>query len=685
MRDAAPAPASTSRLALVAETDAHEGPVYAADEDALYFTTLRRDRVAIKRLSLADGRVSVVRADANMANGMTLDREGRLVVCEQGTLETPARIARLDRFTGASETIVEGGLSSPNDVVVARDGAIWFTDPTYGWLQGFRPEPVHGDCVYRYDGKLAVVADSLDKPNGLAFSPDERVLYVGDSGAIHGPDDYDPDRARRILAFDVAKGRLENERVFADEIPGFPDGLKVDEEGRVYVSAATGVLVFAPDGELVDELHLPSAVNFALRRRAPPDHDRHGGLGRRPERSTSMREIRTRRVIDEAGVDAVLDAAEAFAREQGARVVIAVADPSGELVGLRRTPGAQVASSRVALDKARTAAIFVRPSREIEEQVGQGRLGALALHGASALTGGIPLKVGGETVGAIGTSGETPDEDEAISLAGAAAALSTAELPALTFEGARRAAEAAGAVAAERGVAPVIAAVDAGGELLYLHRPDAAQVASVGVATDKARTAAIYRRPSKDFEEQATNGRPSALHLARAVPLQGGMPIVHDGEVIGAIGVSGASSADEDQELATIGASALASGANGNGSAAYFAKEALARKFQEGGLFLAARGFKLDAGRRVRPGEVEYHEHAVDVMHVVEGTATVLTGGEMVGAREVAPGELRAAAVEGGTRHDLAEGDVLAVPEGVPHQFVEVSDPFLYFVVKVEA
>jgi uncharacterized protein GlcG (DUF336 family) len=116
------------------------------------------------------------------------------------------------------------------------------------------------------------------------------------------------------------------------------------------------------------------------------------------------------------------------------------------------------------------------------------------------------------------------------------------------------AAEAAGEAAAARGVAPVISVVDAGGALVYLHRPDGAQVASVEVTTDKARTAAIYRRPSRDFERQAANGRPSALHLARAVPLQGGMPILHDGEVVGAIGVSGASSADEDQQLAEIGA-----------------------------------------------------------------------------------------------------------------------------------
>src|ERR671933_2653323 len=147
--------------------------------------------------------------------------------------------------------------------------------------------------------------------------------------------------------------------------------------------------------------------------------------------------MRTRRILDDAGADAVVAAAEAYAKEHGHRVVIAVVDPSGELIQLRRTPGAQIASSRVAVDKARTAAIFVRPSREIEQQVTDGRLGALALHGAKALTGGIPLRVDGEVVGAIGTSGETPDEDEAISVAGAAGGFSVTEVPALTYEGAR--------------------------------------------------------------------------------------------------------------------------------------------------------------------------------------------------------------------------------------------------------
>ena len=398
--------------------------------------------------------------------------------------------------------------------------------------------------------------------------------------------------------------------------------------------------------------------------------------------------VRTRRVIDDAGAETVIEAAVARAHENGSRVVIAVVDPSGELVALRRTEDAQVASSRVAVDKARTAAIFVRPSRVLEEQVSAGRLGALALHGAAALIGGIPLTVDGEVVGAIGTSGETPEEDEAISVAGASASFSTTEAKVLTYAGARLAAEAVGAAAAARGVAPVVSAVDAGGELMYLVRPDAAQVASVNVTTDKARTAAIYRRPRKDFEDQAADGRPSALHLARAVPLQGGEPIVLDGEVVGAIGVSGASSADEDRELALIGVEAAQAAAEDDGhsnGAAFFSSADLLAKFAEGGILLDAGTFKLDAGRRVQAGEVEYHEHTVDVMHVVQGRATVVTGGEVIDPREVAPGELRAARSEGGTPHELSEGDVLAIPNGVPHQFVDVSDPFLYFVVKVEA
>lgn len=398
-----------------------------------------------------------------------------------------------------------------------------------------------------------------------------------------------------------------------------------------------------------------------------------------------MPAIRTRRILNPAGAEAVMGAAEAFATAKGYRVVIAVVDPAGNLLLLRRLPGTQVASVNVASDKARTAAVFVRPSRVLEEQVSSGRLGALALRGGVALTGGIPLTVDGEVVGAIGTSGETPDEDEAVSIAGSQAEFAVDEVKALTYEGAQQVANAAAKLAIARGVAPVITVVDAFGELVYLWRPDAAQAASVNVSLDKARTAAIFRRPSKDFEDQAAQGRPSALALRGGVPLQGGMPVIYRGQVVGAIGVSGASSADEDQEIAVTGVNAAAFFSEEEaapGEVFYLAGDRVAAKFQSGGLLLDAGLYKVDAGRREGPGQVEFHTWETDIMYVLEGTATVVTGGEMVNSRQTGAGEYRADSVDGGTAHHLAPGDVLVVPSGVPHWFKEVPGPFKYYVVK---
>jgi gluconolactonase len=267
------------RLSLLAEVDAHEGPVYFEDEAALYFTTVPRagvdgtPSVQIKRLSLEQpDDVSVLVEDARGANGMAADRTGALIVCEQGSHRQAARISRVDRATGEAEAVVEGWrgmqLNSPNDVVVASNGAIWFTDPSYGYLQGFRPPPEGGDYVYRHDpatGETAVVADSFDKPNGIALSPDERTLYVTDSGANQEPGSYYAGRAHHIKAFDVLDGRrLSGERLFAVVAPGFPDGLKVDRDGRVYASSFSGVQVFAPDGERLGEIIVPGAVNFCF-------------------------------------------------------------------------------------------------------------------------------------------------------------------------------------------------------------------------------------------------------------------------------------------------------------------------------------------------------------------------------------------------------------------------------------
>ena len=265
------------RLVRVAEIDAHEGPVYVPGHESLYFTTLpQRDRqgvprVQIKRLGL-DGEPTVVRADANAANGMSLGRDGRLLVCEQGTPSTPARITAFDPASREVEVLVDNShdlpLNSPNDVVQASDGAIWFTDPSYGWLQGFRPKPSVGDRVYRYEpgsGRLRVVAESLDKPNGLALSPDEATLYVTDSGANQEPGSFHPGRPHHVVAFEVT-GRCElaAERVFAEISPGFPDGIKCDSDGRLYVSSFSGVQVFSPEGERLGEIELPGAVNFCF-------------------------------------------------------------------------------------------------------------------------------------------------------------------------------------------------------------------------------------------------------------------------------------------------------------------------------------------------------------------------------------------------------------------------------------
>jgi gluconolactonase len=246
--------AIAQRVEHVIDVDAHEGPVYVPEEDALYFTSVPRPRprVDIKRLALATLTVSVVREDAGAANGMALASDGRLAVCEQ----LAGALTLVDRSSGARELLLDG-FNSPNDVVLKSDGTIWFTDPSYGWLQGFRPPPARPDGVHRYDprtGAVATVAESLDKPNGLCFSPDESVLYVTDTGAGH-----------HIKAFDVLDGGgLAGERVLAEFEPMHPDGIKVDTDGRVFASFPGGVRVLQPDGQVAGEIEIPGAVNFCF-------------------------------------------------------------------------------------------------------------------------------------------------------------------------------------------------------------------------------------------------------------------------------------------------------------------------------------------------------------------------------------------------------------------------------------
>jgi gluconolactonase len=178
----------------------------------------------------------------------------------------------MDLKTGDVEAVVDEwrGLrfNSPNDVVVKCDGTVWFTDPSYGSLQGFKEAPLIGDHVYCYDpakDQLSVVADSFNKPNGLAFSPDESILYINDSGAIQGPGTYFVNLPHHIRAFDVLGGRhLVNERLFAVVTPGIPDGLKVDSDGRVCSSSASGLQVYNSSGDLIGEIIALGVANFTF-------------------------------------------------------------------------------------------------------------------------------------------------------------------------------------------------------------------------------------------------------------------------------------------------------------------------------------------------------------------------------------------------------------------------------------
>jgi gluconolactonase len=240
-----------------------EGPVWFGDLNCLLFSDIPNQRIL--RWSPDDldgGGISVFRQPSNFANGHTRDRQGRLVSCEHGA----RRVTRTE--VDGSVTVIADShdgkrLNSPNDVVVRSDGSIWFTDPTYGILsdyEGYRSEPEQGaQHVFRCDpesGRIASVASDFRQPNGLAFSPDETLLYIADSAASH--DDSAP---RHIRVFDVEKDGLSNGRVFAHIDNGIPDGLRCDSDGRVWSSAADGVHCFAPDGTLLGKILVPETVS----------------------------------------------------------------------------------------------------------------------------------------------------------------------------------------------------------------------------------------------------------------------------------------------------------------------------------------------------------------------------------------------------------------------------------------
>ncbi len=199
-----------------------------------------------------DGRTLVVwRAHSGQANGNTLDRQGRVITCQHA----PHAVIRTEK-DGAITMLVDSyqgkPLSSPNDVVVKSDGSIWFTDPIYG-LNG-RARAQAANRVYRYDPKakeLAAVWETCDQPNGLCFTPDEKSLYIADSGGPH-----------HVILVDVVDGKtLANQRLFADISPGVPDGIRCDDKGRLWVCAGDGVHVYGPDRQLLGKILMNRTVS----------------------------------------------------------------------------------------------------------------------------------------------------------------------------------------------------------------------------------------------------------------------------------------------------------------------------------------------------------------------------------------------------------------------------------------
>ena len=238
-----------------------EGPVYFGDARCVLWSDIPNNR--IMRWREEDGHLSIFRAPSNYSNGNTRDREGRLITCEHDArrvtrTELDGRITVLiDRFEGKP-------LNAPNDVVVASDGAVWFTDPGYGIdgpYEGHKAAAELPRNVYRLapNGSATVVAGDFVRPNGLCFSPDERRLYVVDSGISHGGPAH-------IRLFDVDGTRLRNGRIFADDFaPGMTDGLRADVDGNVWCSMGwsnpeeDGVRCYAPDCDLIGKVHLPEA------------------------------------------------------------------------------------------------------------------------------------------------------------------------------------------------------------------------------------------------------------------------------------------------------------------------------------------------------------------------------------------------------------------------------------------
>lgn len=268
-----------------------------------------------------------------------------------------------------------------------------------------------------------------------------------------------------------------------------------------------------------------------------------------------------------------------------------------------------------------------------------------------------------------------------------------ADKKALTLDGAKRVIAAAEDHARQVSApGAVIAVVDDGGNLMALERLDGTFSAGANVSIGKARTAVRFKKPTRFFEElinSSGKGRTVMAALDDFTPLIGGIPIMVDDQIIGGVGVSGASSAQQDEEVALAGAAAAKDFVKRSVASApitYFDREQVKAAFAKGAILLGGspnRNYMIHASRRERAGMAEIHTKDTDIIYVLGGKATFVTGGTAVETKTVAPDEIRGSSIQGGETREIAQGDVIVVANGVPHWFKEVTDPFTYYVVKV--
>jgi len=260
-----------------------------------------------------------------------------------------------------------------------------------------------------------------------------------------------------------------------------------------------------------------------------------------------------------------------------------------------------------------------------------------------------------------------------------------ADKKSLTLEGARTVI--AGAklyAAANKAPGGVIAVVDDGGNLVALERLDGTFSAGANISVGKAKTAVMFKRPTRFFEEIIKNGRTAMVALPDFTPLQGGVPIMVDGQIVGGVGVSGAASAVQDEELAIAGAAALTE--QKMTPVKFIDAKSVSDAFAKGAVLedgSTGENYMVHASRREKAGTSEVHELDTDIIYVLDGTATFVTGGKSVDPKMVAANEYRGSMIDGGETRQLGKGDVVIVPKGTPHWFKQVDGAFLYYVVKV--